>query len=142
LNKPSSITSFWGSPGWSQGIKILFCSMSLHDSSKSLIIWMNLFRVQNMNQNFPTLTWRISVIIFMQKPKWLCWRRYDHYGFMSKKRISIPLKEIPGKYENECLPESLIPSTFKGVTSLFDDVNKLKLNFHYSTCYLHIRKSS
>ena len=49
-SKSSSKVSFWGSPDLSVGIEALFTAMDLSDSSKSLIISMNLCNMKNMIQ--------------------------------------------------------------------------------------------
>ena len=50
--KTSSKVSFWGSPDSSSGVENLFKAMDLQDSSKSLIISMNLCSIKNMIQLF------------------------------------------------------------------------------------------
>ena len=50
--KTSSKVSFWGSPDLSSGVENLFKAMDLKDSSKSLIISMNLCSIKNMIQLF------------------------------------------------------------------------------------------
>jgi hypothetical protein len=133
--------SFWGSPDLSPGIENILNAMDLNDSSRSLIISMNLCNVKNLIQ-LSNLNFEDVSNLFSRKDL------RDSVFQDTIIKVSClgtcfqhSIKEKSGLDENEDITDHFIPNTFKQETDLLDEESMSILKRHYITCYWQLRKN-
>jgi hypothetical protein len=132
--------SFWGSPDLFPGIEKSFNAMNLCESSKSLIISINLCNIKNMihlsNLELDELSSLFSSRDLRDSSfqdtiiKVLC---------LGKSFLNL-IKENHGLHEDDVIAEHMIPTTFNEETEFLSDNNTNSLKRHYMTFYWKVRK--
>jgi hypothetical protein len=111
-SKSSSKVSFWRSPDLSPGIEKLFNAMNLCDSSKSLIISINLCNIKNMI-HLSSLELDELSSLFSRRDLWdLSFQDTIIKVLCLGKSFLNLIKENHGLHEDDVIAEHMIPNKF------------------------------
>jgi hypothetical protein len=139
-SKLSSIMSFWGSPDLSPGIENLFNEMNLCDSSKSLVISINLCTIKNMIQLSNLDLDDISTLFPNKDLRDSSFQDTIIKVLCLGKCFQISIREKFGLKEDGGIAEQQIPTTFNEETEFLSEDNMSNLKRHYMSCNWKERK--
>jgi hypothetical protein len=139
-SKLSSKMSFWGSPDLSPGIESLFKEMNLCDSSRSLIISINLCIFKNMIQLSNLGLDDISTLFSCKDLRDSSFQDTIIKVLCLGKCFQISIREKFGLKEDVGIAEQQIPTTFNEETDFLGEDNMSSLKRHYMSCYWKVHK--
>jgi len=135
----SSKMSFWGSPDLSVGVENLLKLIKLNGDSKELIISLNVCTVKNMIQLSDQDIDDVTNLFSRQDLRNPNFQDAIIKVLCLGKCFKLLIKEKHG-FENDEVPEKLIPSTFSEENAFLDPDNMVILKRHYVKYYLPLRK--
>ena len=136
-SKSSSKVSFSGSPDLSVGIEAVFAAIDLSDSSKSLIISMNLCNMKDTIQLSNLELHDVSNLFSCKDLRDSTFQDTIIIVLCLGKCCQILIKEKSGLNQDQILQEQLIPSTFQEETDFLDEGSMilLKISMLHVTGY-------